>query len=110
MISYKDFEKIDIRAGTIIDVTDFPEARKAAYKLRIDFGPDIGIKQSSAQITKHYAKNDLIGKQIVAVVNFPEKQIASFFSQVLVLGLPDENGDVVLVNPGIAVANGVRLF
>lgn len=110
MITYNDFEKVDIRVGTIIEVNDFPEARKPAYKISIDFGPEIGIKRSSAQITKHYSKNELMGKQVLAVVNFPEKQIGSFFSQVLTLGLPDDNGNVVLVNPGLKVPNGVKLF
>ena len=110
MITYNDFEKVDIRVETIIEVNDFPEARKPAYKIHIDFGHEIGIKRSSAQITKHYSKNTLIGKQVLAVVNFPEKQIGSFFSQVLILGLPDENGYIVLVNPGLQVPNGVKLF
>jgi tRNA-binding protein len=110
MITYNDFEKVDIRVGTIIEVNDFPEARKPAYKIIIDFGSEIGIKKSSAQITKHYSKNELIGKQVLAVVNFPEKQIGSFFSQVLTLGLPDQNGNVVLAGPGLKVPNGVKLF
>jgi tRNA-binding protein len=110
MITYNDFEKVDIRAGTIIEVNDFPEARKPAYKLLIDFGSEIGIKKSSAQITKHYSKDELLGKQVLAVVNFPEKQIGPFFSQALMLGLPDENGNVVLVGPGFRVHNGVKLF
>lgn len=110
MITYNDFEKVDIRVGTIIEAHDFPGARKPAYKLMIDFGPEIGIKRSSAQITQYYSKDDLIGKQVLAVVNFPEKQIGSFFSQVLTLGLPDENKNVVLVNPGFKVPNGSRLF
>lgn len=110
MITYHDFEKVDIRVGTIIEVHDFPEARKPAYKLLIDFGPEIGIKRSSAQITHHYAKNDLVGKRVLAVVNFPEKQIGPFLSQVLTLGLPDENGNVVLVSPDYIVPNGARLF
>ena len=110
VITYNDFEKVDIRVGTIIEVNDFPEARKPAYKLLIDFGSEIGTKRSSAQITKHYSKNELLGRQILAVVNFPEKQIGSFFSQVLTLGLPDENGNVVLVGPSLQVSNGVKLF
>src|SRR5581483_4998006 len=110
MITYKDFEQVDIRIGTITEVNDFPEARKPAYKLVIDFGPQIGIKRSSAQITKNYSKADLLGKQILAVVNFPEKQIGSFFSQVLTLGLPDENKNVVLVSPTLNVPNGGKLF
>ncbi len=110
MITYNDFEKVDIRVGTIVEVQDFPEARKLAYKLFIDFGPSIGIKKSSAQITKHYLKEDLLGKQVLAVVNFPEKQIGPFFSQALTLGLPDEQGNVVLINPGLKVPNGGKLF
>ena len=110
MITYNDFEKVDIRVGTIIEVNDFPEARKPAYKLLIDFGPEIGIKKSSAQITKHYSKNELLGKQVLSVVNFPEKQIGPFFSQALTLGLPDENGNVVLVGPDFQIPNGAKLF
>jgi tRNA-binding protein len=110
MITYHDFEKVDIRVGTIIEVNDFPEARKPAYKLLIDFGGEIGIKRSSAQITKNYTKQDLLDKQILAVINFPEKQIGSFFSQVLTLGLPDDNKDIVLIAPGLKVPNAARLF
>lgn len=110
MITYNDFEKVDIRVGTIIEVSDFPEARKPAYKLLLDFGPEIGIKKSSAQVTKNYFKSDLLGKQVLAVVNFLEKQIGSFFSEVLTLGLPDENGFVILVAPDVSVQNGVKLF
>lgn len=109
-ISYPDFEKVDIRVGTIIEVKDFPQARKPAYQLLIDFGPQIGIKRSSAQITHHYTKESLIGKQILAVVNFPEKQIGPFLSQVLTLGLPDEGGNVVLVQPTLKIPNGKKLF
>ena len=110
MITYNDFAKVDIRAGTIIEVHDFPEAKKPAYKLLIDFGSEIGIKKSSAQITKHYSKDELVGKQVLAVVNFPEKQIGPFISQVLTLGVPDQNGDVVLVNPSSKAPNGGKLF
>ena len=111
MITYADFVKVDIRAGTIVQVDSFPEARKPAYKLVIDFGPEIGIKKSSAQITEHYPDKDaLIGKQVLAVVNFPPKQIGPFRSEVLTLGVPDSEGKVVLVNPGKAVLNGARLF
>ena len=110
MITYNDFDKVDIRVGTIIEVCDFPEARKPAYKLVIDFGPEIGIKRSSAQITVHYSKEELIGKQILAVVNFPEKQIGPFLSQVLTLGLPDKDNSVILVKPSITVPNGAKLF
>ena len=108
MISWEDFEKIDIRCGTIIDVKDFPNARKPAYQLTIDFGKE-GIKNSSAQITHHYRKEDLLNKQIVAVVNFPPKQIATFFSGCLVLGVYDENNNVVLLKPDKKVDNGLKI-
>jgi tRNA-binding protein len=110
MISYADFEKVDIRVGTITEVKDFPQARKPAYQLLIDFGPEIGVKRSSAQITQHYKKEELLGKQVMAVVNFPEKQIASFFSQCLTLGVPDEKGNVVLISPTFPVPNGKKMF
>jgi tRNA-binding protein len=110
LISYSDFEKVDIRVGTIVEAHDFPEARKSAYKLIIDFGPEIGLKRSSAQITHHYSKGDLIGKQVLAVVNFPEKQIGPFLSQVLTLGIADTSGNVVLVGPSLPVPNGKKLF
>lgn len=110
MITYDDFVKVDIRAGTIIAVEDFPEARKPAYKLTIDFGPEIGTKKSSAQITTHYTKGELVGKQVVAVVNFPQKQIGPFVSEVLTLGLPDANGNVVLLVPTAGVPNGGRMY
>jgi len=108
-IQFADFLKVDIRVGTIIAVEDYPEARKPAYKLEIDFG-DLGKKRSSAQITQHYRKEDLLGKQILAVVNFPPKQIGKFMSEVLTLGLPDQNGQVVLIEPTYNVPNGGRLF
>lgn len=108
-IQYADFLKVDIRVGTIVKVEDFPEARKPAYKLEIDFG-DLGRKRSSAQITHHYQKEDLIGKQIIAVVNFPPKQIGKFVSEVLTLGLPDDSGDVVLLEPSVKVPNNGKLF
>jgi len=108
-IQFSDFLKVDIRVGTIIHVEDYPEARKPAYKLEIDFG-DFGKKRSSAQITKHYRKEDLIGKQVIAVINFPPKQIGKFMSEVLTLGLPDETGEVVLLEPTLKVPNGRRLF
>ena len=108
-ISFDDFLKVDIRVGTIVGVEDFPEARKPAYKLMIDFGEEIGVRKSSAQITKHYTKGDLEGRQVAAVVNFPEKQIGPFMSQCLTLGFADENGDIVLVGPGKPVPNGGRL-
>ena len=109
MISWEDFEKIDIRTGTIIEVNDLPKARKPAYQLTIDFGEQIGIKRSSAQVTVHYKKEDLLNKQIIAVVNFPPKQIATFISECLVLGVYDENNDVVLLQPGKVVKNGCRM-
>ena len=109
MITWDDFEKIDIRTGTIIEVNDFPKARKPAYQLTIDFGETIGIKRSSAQVTAHYKKEDLLNKQIIAVVNFPPKQIATFMSECLVLGVYDENNDVVLLQPGKLVKNGCRM-
>ena len=108
-IQFADFLKVDIRVGTIVNVEDYPEARTPAYKLEIDFG-DLGRKRSSAQITKHYRKEDLIGKQVVAVVNFPPKQIGKFMSEVLTLGLPDEQGLVVVLEPTMKVPNGGRLF
>lgn len=108
-IQYADFLKVDIRVGTIIRVEDFPEARKSAYKLEIDFG-DLGRKRSSAQITYHYRKEDLVGKQVIAVVNFPPKQIGKFVSEVLTLGLPDDNGNVVLLEPTMKVPNNGKLF
>src|SRR5579864_1394633 len=98
MITYGDFEKVDIRVGKIVKVDDFPQARKPAYKLTIDFGPDIGIKRSSAQIT-NYTKEELLGKQIIGVVNFPPRQIGPFQSEVLTLGVPDGNGQVILLTP-----------
>jgi len=109
MISWSDFEKIDMRVGTIIDVQDFPKARKPAYKLFIDFGETIGQKRSSAQITAHYKKEELMNKQVIAVVNFPPKQIADFISECLVLGVYDENNDVILLSPGIPARNGQKI-
>jgi len=105
MISWDDFAKIDIRCGTIVEVRDFPNARKPAFQLVIDFGA-LGIRQSSAQITQHYSKEALLGRQILAVVNFPPKQIANFFSECLVLGVYDENNHVILLQPERTVANG----
>jgi len=105
MISWADFEKIEIRSGTILEVTDFHKAKKPAYQLKIDFGP-LGIKHSSAQITHHYTAAELVGKQIVAVVNFPPKQIANFFSECLVLGVYDQQNQVVLLQPERKVDNG----
>lgn len=109
-IAYADFEKVDIRVGTIRAVEDFAKARKPAYKLTVDFGPAIGMKKSSAQITVHYAKEELIGRQVAAVVNFPPRQIADFMSEVLVLGFPDESGAVVLIGPTLDVPDGGKLF
>ena len=108
-ITWADFEKVELRAGTIVEVQDFPKARKPAYQLKVDFGP-LGIKWSSAQITKHYTKEELIGRQILGVVNFPEKQIANFMSQFLVTGLADENGDIVLTAVERPVPNGSKLI
>lgn len=107
-ITWDDFSKIEMRVGTIIEVHDFPQARKPAYQLTIDFGPAIGILKSSAQITKLYTKESLMGKQIVAVVNFPKKQIANFMSECLVLGAVKED-EVTLLEPGIEVENGLRI-
>ncbi len=108
-INWDDFEKIDIRLGTIIEVADFPKARKPAYKLKIDFGTELGVKQSSAQITSHYNKEDLLKRQVVAVVNFPPKQIADFISECLVLGIYDANNDVILLKPDKPTANGQKI-
>lgn len=109
-ISWNDFEKVDMRVGTIINVADFPKARKPAYQLTIDFGDELGIKQSSAQITVHYSKEELVGKQIVAIVNFPKKQIANFFSECLVTGFADDNGDIILTTVEKKVPNGAKLM
>ncbi len=109
-ITFDEFEKVDIRIGTIIGVEPFPEARKPAFKLKIDFGPTLGVKKSSAQITKHYTMEALIGRQVAAVVNFPPRQIGPFMSEVLTLGFPDDAGGVVLIGPSMAVPNGGKLF
>jgi tRNA-binding protein len=109
-ISYDDFRKVDVRVGTIVAAEPFPEARRPAYKLTVDFGPVIGTRRSSVQITQRYTLEELPGKQVAAVINFPKKQIGKFMSEVLVLGFPDENGTVVLIQPSLGVPNGGRLF
>lgn len=109
-ISYDDFQKVDIRVGTITEAVPFPEARKPAYKLKIDFGEEIGIKRSSAQITVHYQPEELVGRQVAGVVNFAPRQIGPFMSEVLTLGFADENGDIVLLEPERLVPNGSRMF
>ena len=105
-----DFEALDIRVGTIVEAEPFPEARKPAIKLRIDFGAEIGVKRSSAQITKYYRPDEIVGRQVLAVVNFPPRQIGKFMSEVLTLGVPDGEGAVVMIQPDQAVPNGGRLF
>lgn len=109
-ISFDDFEKVDIRIGTIVEAEIFPEARKPAFKLKIDFGPDIGVKKSSAQITKRHRLDELKGRQVMAVVNFPPRQIGPFMSEVLTLGFPDEENEVVLAAVSHPVPNGGKLF
>jgi tRNA-binding protein len=109
-VTFDDFMKLDIRVGTIVEALPFPQARKPAYRLTIDFGPEIGIKRSSAQITARYALEDLPGQQVAAVVNFPPRQIGPMMSEVLTLGFPDENGEVVLVQPSLLIPNGGRLY
>ncbi|MCW4468051.1 tRNA-binding protein [Flavobacterium sp. MFBS3-15] len=109
MLTWEEFEKTEMRVGTIIEANDFPEARKPAYQLTIDFGAAVGIRKSSAQITRRYAKEDLIGRQVVAVVNFPKKQIGKFMSECLVLGAVGQEGDVVLLAPDFKVENGLRI-
>jgi len=108
-ITWADFEKVELRAGTILEVLDFPGARKPAYKLKVDFG-DLGIKWSSAQITKHYTREELPGRQIIGVINFPKKQIATFMSEFLVTGMADENGDIILTTIDKPVPNGSKLI
>lgn len=109
LLTWDEFEKTEMRVGTIVEVNDFPDARKPAYQLTVDFGEEIGIRRSSAQITKRYAKEDLIGRQIIAVVNFPKKQIGRFMSECLVLGAVGGEGDVVLLAPDFRVENGLRI-
>ena len=109
-ITFDDFMKVDIRVGTIVEAEPYPEARKPAFKLKIDFGPGIGIKRSSAQITVHYKLEELVGRRVAGVVNFPPRQIGKFMSEVLTLGFPDGNGAVVMFEPDKPVPNGARLF
>ena len=109
-ITFDEFLNVDIRVGTIVQVSDFPEARKPAYKLEIDFGEEVGVKKSSAQITDLYSKQELVGRQVLAVVNFPPRQIGPFMSEVLTLGVPDKDENVVLIHPSLHVPNGGRLY
>ncbi len=109
-IEFGDFLKVDIRVGTILRAEPYPEARNPSYKLYVDFGPEIGERKTAAQLTVHYTLEELVGKQVAAVINFPAKQIGKFMSEILVLGFPDENGGVVLVEPNRKIANGGRLF
>ena len=108
-LTWSEFERVDMRVGTIVEVSDFPEARKPAYQLTIDFGTEIGVRKSSAQITKRYSKEDLLNRQIVAVVNFPKKQIGKFMSECLVLGAVGHEGDVILLAPDFKIENGLRI-
>jgi tRNA-binding protein len=109
-IAWEDFERVDVRVGRVVEAKPFPEARKPSIKLSIDFGPEVGEKRTSAQITEHYTPDSLVGRQVVAVVNFPPKRIAGFKSEVLVLGVPDEAGEVVLLSPDLEVPSGGRMF
>lgn len=109
-ISWEDFEKVELRVGAIVDIEDFPEAIRPAYKLKIDFGSEIGIRKSSAQITSHYSKADLLGKQVIAVINFAPKQIGKFMSECLVTGFKDEHGDIVISTVERKVPNGAKLI
>lgn len=110
LIEFADFEKVNIRAGRIIDAQDFPEARKPAYKLWVDFGIEIGVKKTSAQVTQNYSKEELVGRMVAGVVNFPPRQIGKYMSEFLVLGFPDENGNVTLIHPDKDVPLGGKLF
>ncbi|MGI9482282.1 MAG: tRNA-binding protein [Hyphomicrobiales bacterium] len=109
-IDFGDFLKVDVRVGTVSDAQPFPEARKPAIKLWVDFGGDIGVRKSSAQLTKHYTPEELVGRQVCAVVNFPPRQIGKFMSEILVLGMPDGEGEVVLICPDLSIPDGGRLF
>lgn len=109
-ISFDDFLKVDIRVGTVVRAEPYPEARHPAFKLWVDFGPEIGERKTSAQITRHYDLDSIVGKQVVAVTNFPPKQIGKFMSEILVLGIPDEDGEVVLLAPGRKVPDGGRMY
>jgi tRNA-binding protein len=109
-IAWEDFEKVEVRVGRVVAAEPLPEAQKPAIKLSVDFGPEVGEKRTSAQLTAHYAAEDLVGRQVVAVVNFPPKRIAGFKSEVLVLGVPEENGGVVLLSPDLEVPAGGRMF
>lgn len=109
-ITYEDFQKVDIRVGTVIRAEPYPEARKPAIKVWVDFGSPLGVKKSSAQLTRHYTPEGLIGRQVIAVLNFPPRQIGSFMSEILVLGLPDPDNQVVLLGPDQPVPNGGRLY
>ncbi len=109
-IAFDDFLKVDIRVGTIVEAAPFPEARKPAYRLMIDFGAPVGVRKSSAQITRHYRPEDLVGRQVAAVINFPPRQIGPMRSEVLTLGFPDLDGEVVLIGPSLPVPNGGRLY
>ena len=109
-ISWEDFEKVDVRVGNVVEAEPFPEARKPSIKLTVDFGPQVGTRRTSAQLTAHYEPEDLVGRQVIAVVNFPPKRIAGFKSEVLVLGVPDEAGEVVLLSPDHEIPPGGRMF